>query len=434
MIVCDFLVRNVRQLVNPARDDVVRGRELNSVRLQPRAWLAAEKGIIRFVGSEREFAERCSLRPGAEVIDGSDFIALPGFVDPHTHLPFAGTRQDEFRQKLQGVSYQEIARGGGGIKQTVRLTRAILEDDLLAACMHRLDHMLLQGTTTAEAKSGYGLDRESELKQLQVLQRLRPLHPLEVVPTFMAAHEIPDEFKGCAREYLDFILAEIAPEVRQRELAEFCDIFCEEGYFSFADSDYYLGKMAANGFKIKVHADEFSSNGAATLAVRHDARSAEHLIAISEEEISAIAPSATAAILLPGVSFFLKLGRFAPARRIIAQDGILALGTDFNPGSSMVSSQLFVFHLGIFLLGLTIAEAINAVTVNAAYAIDRQLQAGSLIPGKKMDALLLDIPDYSYLGYHLGIQPVHTVIKSGKVVVRDRRLAYSRGDSAANQM
>ncbi len=238
----------------------------------------------------------------------------------------------------------------------------------------------------------------------------------------MGAHEIPDAFRGKNRDFLDLLLGDILPKVQEKQLADFVDIFCEDGYFSYGEAEHYLSQAAARGFKIKMHADEFTSNGAAELAARLSAVSAEHLIAISDEEIAKIAASKTACVLLPGVSFFLKLGRYAPAQKILAADGIVALGTDFNPGSSMISSQLFIFHLAVFQMGLTIEQALNAVTINAAYAIDRQHQVGSLALGKKLDLLLLDIPDYQYLAYHLGINPVHTVLKAGKLVVQNRQI------------
>jgi imidazolonepropionase len=424
MIPVDCVVKNIGQLVNPGSDRAVRGPESNTLRLQENVGIAARQGTIQFIGSEGDFHSQYRLEAGGLEIDAHDFVALPGFVDPHTHLPFAGTRQDEFQLKLQGVSYQEIARRGGGIKGTVRKTREIIPQDLVRICQKRLDLMLLSGTTTLEAKSGYGLDRATELKQLEVLKTLAAIQPLAIVPTFMGAHEIPDEFAGNSRAYLDFILADVLPEVADRKLAEFVDIFCEEGYFSYADAEYYLGEVAARGFKIKLHADEFTSNGAAALAARLHACSAEHLIAISDAEIAEIAPAKTVCVLLPGVSFFLKLGRYAPAQKILAANGIIALGTDFNPGSSMISSQLFIFQLAVFQMGLTIEQALNAVTINAAHAIDRQDSVGSLAVGKKMDLLLLDIPDYQYLAYHPGINPIHTVIKSGKVVVKNRQIAY----------
>jgi imidazolonepropionase len=424
MIAIDCVVKNIGQLVNPGSDRVVRGQESNTLRLLENVCIGARQGIIQFIGPEKDFLRQCRLAADGLEIDAQGFVALPGFVDPHTHLPFAGTRQDEFQLKLQGVSYQEIAARGGGIKGTVRKTRASSFDDLAKLCQKRLELMLLSGTTTLEAKSGYGLDMETELKQLEVLKTLDSMQPLTIVPTFMGAHEIPDEHAGNSRAYLDYVLAAVLPAVAENKLAEFVDIFCEDGYFSYADAEYYLRAAAARGFKIKLHADEFSSNGAAALAARLHARSAEHLIAITDAEISEIAPSATACVLLPGVSFFLKLGRYAPAQKILAANGIVALGSDFNPGSSMISSQLFIFQLAVFQMGLTIEQALNAVTINAAYAIDRQGQVGSLAVGKRIDLLLLDIPDYQYLAYHPGINPLHTVIKSGKIVVENRLSAW----------
>jgi imidazolonepropionase len=424
MIKIDLLVKNIKELVNPAGDSVVRGSELNAVRVSNNVWLGAVGENITFIGYEEDFNKKCELAEDAVVIDASDFVVFPGFVDPHTHLPFAGTRQDEFRLKLQGVSYQEIAAKGGGIKGTVRKTREISACDLTALCEKRLDQILASGTTTMEAKSGYGLDLATEIKQLEVIEALNSFHPVEIVPTFMGAHEIPEEYKGRNKEFLDYLAAEIAPVVRERELAEFADIFCENGVFSYEEAEYYLDKLQPYGFKLKLHADEFTSNNAALLAVRKNAVSAEHLIAMTEEEIDAIAASAVACVFLPGVSFFLKLGKYAPVRQVIERDGIVSLGTDFNPGSSMVSSQLFIFHQGIYNMGLTIEEAINTVTINAAYAIARQDRVGSIALGKKMDLLLMDIPDYSYLAYHIGINPVHTIVKSGEVVVKERQLVF----------
>lgn len=424
MTAVDILVRNIGQLVNPGSDRVARGRQAGELRVERGASIAAREGRICYIGPDKDLGAACRLEPGGLELDAEGRVALPGLVDPHTHLPFAGTRQDEFQQKLQGVSYQEIAARGGGIHSTVRRTREIDPAELVETCRRRLDRMLLAGTTTVEAKSGYGLDLETEMKQLRALQALAGRHPVAIVPTFMGAHEVPDEFRGRNRDYLEQQLEAVLPQVRQERLAEFVDIFCEQGYFSYEESDAYLSRAAAMGFRIKMHADEFTSNGAAELAARLGAVSAEHLIAIRDEEIAAIAASDTACVLLPGVSFFLRLGRYAPAQKILAAGGIVALGSDFNPGSSMISSQLFIFHLGVFQLGLTIEQALNAVTINAAYAVDRQHQAGSLAVGKDLDLLLLDIPDYQYLAYHPGIDPLRTVLKSGRVVVHDRRIVH----------
>lgn len=424
MIKIDILIKNIKELVNPAHDEVVRGKDLNSIKVSHNVWLGAAGEYISFMGFEEDFNKNCQLAEEAVVIDASRFVVFPGFVDPHTHLPFAGTRQDEFREKLQGVSYLEIAKKGGGIKGTVRKTREISANDLVAQCEERLDHILRAGTTTLEAKSGYGLDTETELKQLETIKALDAIHPVDIVSTFMGAHEIPEEYQGRNMEFLDYLLDHVVPEVKKRKLAEFADIFCEKGVFSYEEAEYYIDKLLGHGFKIKIHADEFASNNAALLAVKKKAVSAEHLIAMTPEEIAAIAASGTACVFLPGVSFFLKLKEYAPIREVIEKNGIVTLGSDFNPGSSMISSQSFIFHLGIFQMGLTIEEAINAVTINAAYAVDRQDKVGSIALGKKMDLLLMDIPDYSYLAYHIGINPIHSIIKSGEVVLKNRQLSY----------
>ncbi len=426
MIPVSLLVRDISELINPADDWVVRGVRLGDLRISRQVWLAADGERIVFMGFEDDFRRQCRLTEDAVIIDGHNFVAMPGFVDPHSHLPFAGTRQDEFRDRLLGVSYQDIAARGGGIRGSVRRTREIDGQSLVRVCEKRLDRILLSGTTTLEAKSGYGLDYDNEIKQLEVIEALSAIHPVDLVPTFMGAHEVPDEYRGKNEEFLNLMADEVMPELRRRGLAQFCDIFCEEGYFSYREAEQYLEKAMKAGFRLKVHADEFVSNGAAELAARLGAQSAEHLIAISDEEIRILSGSDTAAVLLPGVSFFLKMDRYAPARKLITENAIVALGTDFNPGSSMISSQLFILQLGVFKLGMTIEEAINAVTVNSAYAVDRHQSVGSLAVGKKMDLLLLDIPDYSYMAYHLGINPVHTVIKSGEVVVSDGQLVYNR--------
>ena len=424
MIEVNLLIKNIKELVNPANDSVVRGGELNSIRVSHNVWIGATGEDIAFIGFEEDFNKNCTLAEDAVVIDGSSFVVIPGFVDPHNHLPFAGTRQDEFRLKLQGVSYQEIAQKGGGIKGTVRKTRDIHIDELIDASEKRLNQILLSGTTTCEAKSGYGLDLENELKQLEAIKAVDSFHPVELVPTFLGAHEIPEEYSGRNMEFLKMMVRDVMPIVKERELAEFIDIFCEDGYFSYDEAEYYIDEAIKNGFKIKIHADEFSSNNAALLAVKKKAVSAEHLIAMTDEEIDAISASDTACVFLPGVSFFLKMKKYAPIRQVVERNGIVSLGSDFNPGSSMVSSQLFVMLLGIFQMGLTIEEALNTVTINAAYAIDRQARVGSIAVGKRLDLLMMDIPDYSYMAYHLGINPIHTILKSGEVVVKNRQLVY----------
>jgi imidazolonepropionase len=282
--------------------------------------------------------------------------------------------------------------------------------------------MLIHGTTTIEAKSGYGLNKKDELKQLRVLKRANASHPVDIVSTFMGAHEVPKEYKDRKSEYIDLLMQEILPEVKDQNLAEFFDIFCEEGVYSVEETRDMIHEAKKAGFRIKIHADEFAPLGGAQLAVEEGAISAEHLIVITDEGIEKMAQSPTAAILLPGVSFFLMQQKTAPARKMVDQGVIVALATDFNPGSSMTESMLFILQLAVFTLKMGIEEAINAATANASYALEKHTQVGSLEIGKKMDLVLWDVPTYPYLAYHLGVNPVKYVIKNGKVVVENGRI------------
>jgi len=286
-------------------------------------------------------------------------------------------------------------------------------------CLSRLDQMLLTGTTTVEAKSGYGLNLKDEIKQLLALKEARKRHPADIVPTFMGAHEVPKEYRGRKKAYIRLLIHKVIPEVKSQNLAEFFDIFCEKGVFSLEETRQLAEAAKRNGLKIRIHADEFAALGGAALAAEIGAASADHLISITEKGIRALAWSKTAATLLPAVPFFLMLEKRAPARKLIDAGAAVSLASDFNPGSSMVSSMLFVMQLGVYLLKMSIEEAINAVTANAAYALGRQKEIGSLEVGKKMDLLLCEVPDYASLVYHLGINPIRYVIKNGKVVVRD---------------
>jgi imidazolonepropionase len=417
----DCVVAGCRQLLT-CRGPVPKRKEaLRDLGIVENGWVASDAGTIIFAGTEKEFHRAVRPADGAVWVDGSGMVACPGFIDPHTHLPFAGNREREFGLRLQGWTYQQLAAEGLGIQTTVKATRAATADELRALCLRRLDEMLLTGTTTVEAKSGYGLNLEDEVKQLEVLRDLGPLHPMDIVPTFMGAHEVPLEFRYRRDQYIDLLVGTVIPEVRRRGLAEFFDVFCEPGVFSIEETAALIRAAKEAGFKIKVHADEFVTLGGAELAAKMGAVSAEHLIAVSEEGIRKLAASGTAAICLPGVPFFLMMDKRAPARALIDAGAVVALATDFNPGSSHLLSMLFVLQLGVFTLRMGVEEALNACTANAAYAIDRHGQTGTLEPGKKMDLLLLDMSDYLSLAYKLGPNPVRWVIKNGKVVVRDGR-------------
>jgi imidazolonepropionase len=421
MISADVVVAGCRQVLTCAGPLPKRKGALGDVGLVENGWVASREGTVVFAGPEAEFRKAVREEPDAETIDGRGLVALPGFVDCHTHLPFAGDRGREFGLRLRGWTYQQLAAEGLGIQTTVRATREATAGELRELCLKRLDRMLLAGTTTVEAKSGYGLNLEDELKQLEVLRGLAGSHPVDVVPTFMGAHEIPPEYRARRGEYIRLITGTLIPEVRGRGLAEFFDVFCEEGVFSLEETRALVDAAKAAGFKIKIHAEEFAALGGAELAAEAGAASAEHLIAISDRGIARLAASGTAAVLLPGVPFFLMLDKRAPARALIDAGAVVALATDFNPGSSHLFSMLFVLQLGVFTLRMSVEEALNACTGNAAYAIDRHHQVGSLEPGKRMDLVLCDIPDYLSLAYEPGRNPVRTVIKNGRTVVLDGR-------------
>jgi imidazolonepropionase len=418
MISADCVVSGCRQLVTCAGPLPKRGPALGDLGVVEDGWIASNKGEIVFAGTAERFRGTVEAATGATWIDGRDSIALPGFVDSHTHLPFAGNREHEFLLRLKGATYQELAAQGMGIQTTVKATRAATKDELVALCRQRLNQMLLTGTTTVEAKSGYGLNFEDEIKQLEAIAALRGIHPVDVVPTYMGAHEIPPEYKGRKAEYIALVIDKVLPEVKARGLAEFFDIFCEANVFDLVDTKRLAEAARAAGLGVKIHADEFVPLGGTEYAADSGAISAEHLINATDEGIRKIAASGTAALLLPGVPFFLMLDKKAPVRKLIEAGAAVALASDFNPGSSMLSSMLLVLQLGVYTLRMTVEEALNACTGNAAYAIARHGRVGSLEVGKRMDLLICDVPNYASLIYQLGVNPVRHVIKDGKIVVR----------------
>jgi len=419
MISADCVVTGCEQLLTCSGPLPKRGSALQDVGCITNGFIASNKGKIVFVGTEADYKNRVQPEKDCLHIDGRGFVGLPGLVDSHTHLPFAGSREDEFLLRVKGYTYQQLAAQGMGIQTTVKATRAASVESLQSVCLSRLDSMLCHGTTTAEAKSGYGLNVEDELKQLRVLRAVDRSHPVDIVSTFLGAHEVPPEFKTRKKEYINLIIDKMIPEITDDNLAEFFDVFCEEGVYSIDETRVLIGAAKRAGLKIKIHADEFVSLGGAQLAAEEKATSAEHLIAISEEGIDAIAESDTAAILLPGVSFFLMQDKKAPARKLIDRGAVVALASDFNPGSSMTESMIFIIQLAVFSLKMHIEEALNAATANASYAISRHEIVGSLEVGKKMDLILCDAPNYATLVYHFGTNPVRHVIKNGKLVVKN---------------
>lgn len=373
-------------------------------------------GRVLFVGSEAERRERFGGLHEVPRLDGDGGTLVPGFVDPHTHLPWAGSREEEFARRLAGATYQEIAAAGGGILSTVAATRQAGEATLADRVLARMDRMLVHGTTTAEAKSGYGLTLDDELKQLRAIRRASEGHPLDLVPTLMAAHEVPPEYRDRRDRFLDLVCEEIVPAAAESGLARFCDVFCEVGVFSAAESRRVLEAGVRHGLAPRLHADEFVDSGGAELAAELGALSADHLIAVSDAGIEALAGSGVTAVLLPGTSFFLMKHTYAPARRLIEAGVPVALASDCNPGSSFTESIPMVFVLAVFELGLSIEEALTAATLNAACCLGLGEEVGSVEVGKRADLVLLDAPNLLHLAYHYGINPVRAVVKDGTVV------------------
>jgi imidazolonepropionase len=360
----------------------------------------------------------------ARVIDAAGKLVMPGLIDPHTHLVFAGSREYELEMRLKGATYLEILQAGGGILSTTRLTREASEEELAEQAQKRLNRFLLHGVTTVEAKSGYGLTVEDELKQLRVVRRLNEAHPVDVVSTFMGAHAVPPEYKDKPDAYVRLVCDEMIPRVADEGLAEFCDVFCEEGVFTVEQSERILETGKRYGLRPKIHADEIEPMGGAELAARVGAVSADHLLKASDEGIRRMAEAGVVAVLLPGTAFFL-MAPYARARFMIEQGVPVALSTDRNPGSSPTESLPLIMNLACLNMRMTPAEVITAVTVNAAHAIGRAGEIGSLESGKLADIVIMDVPSYAHLFYHYGINHTHTVIKRGHVVVEGERLCAS---------
>jgi imidazolonepropionase len=339
---------------------------------------------------------------------------LPGFVDAHTHLVFAGDRRDELQRRLAGATYAQIAAEGGGILRTVTATRAASEQELLAGARARLDEMAAQGTTTCETKSGYGLTLDAELRQLRVIKTLNDTHPVDLVATFLGAHEIPPEYQARPDDYVALVVNEMIPRVAAEQLAEWCDVFCDEGAFTPQESVAILTAGASAGLKPRVHADELARSGGSEVAAKVGARSADHLIQIDEKGADALAAAGVCAVLLPAAAFYLKAGRFAPARMLIERGVAVALGTDLNPGAGFSSSMPFVMTLACFAMKMTLEEALVAATINAAWSLDRADTVGSLETGKLMDAVIVDGHLADLL--RVGRPAIRSVIKKGKLL------------------
>lgn len=385
-------------------------------------YIVIEDKVIVEVGSGDGYKKY--LNDNKTIIDAQGKTVTPGLVDSHTHLVYAGSREFELPLKLQNMKYIDILNAGGGILSTVTKTREASAEMLEAEAIKRLDLMLSHGTTTVESKSGYALDLENEIKMLEVNKSLNKKHPMDIVSTYLGAHAIPKEFKGNREGYIDFMINEVMPSVKEQGLADFVDCFCEEGVFTVEEAKKILKAGQELGFKAKLHADEIESIGGAELAGEIKAVSAEHLVAASDEGIKAMAENNVIAVLLPSTSFYLMLNKFARARKMIEEGVPVALATDCNPGTSPTESLQAAMTFACFGLRMMPEEIINAMTINAACAVSREKEVGSIEIGKKADIAIFNAKNLNYLIYHFGVNAVDKVIKNGAIVVEDGKTVY----------
>ncbi len=414
----DLIIRNIGQLITmDGADGPRRGPSMRELGLVEGGAVAAAGGIVLAAGSESSVMASVETGPGTIVIDADGGVVTPGLVDPHTHAVFAATRENEFAMRVEGLRYEEIAEAGGGIRSSVRSLRAASPELLTENGRATLDRMLEYGTTTAEVKSGYGLSLESELKMLRVTSELADTHVIDVVPTFLGAHEFPDEWRDDREGYVEHLINDMMPAVAAEKLARFCDVFCEEGVFTVEQSRRVLTAAREHGMEPKLHADELHPFGAAELAAELEAASADHLVCVSDEGIAALAASGVVAVLLPGTTLSLGYTDFAPARKMIEAGVPVALATDCNPGSSMTESMQIILALASMMLRMTPEEALVAATVNAAAALRAGDVLGSLALDRQCDAVIWEVDDYRAIPYHYGVNLVAAVVKRGSIVV-----------------
>ena len=415
----NLIVKNASELVTCSGVSAKKGAEMSELHIIPDGAVVIKQGNIDAVGTTQEVEAK--LEAAGEdltifdTIDARNRAVLPGFVDSHTHFIFGGYRAEEFSWRLRGDSYMEIMQRGGGIVNTVQATREASANELLQSGIKRLDSMLTFGVTTVEGKSGYGLDKVTEIKQLEVMNHLDGIHYVDIVPTFLGAHAVPADFKGRADDFVEYMTKEVMPEVAERKLAQYCDVFCEKNVFSIEQSRRLLSRARDLGFKLKLHADEIVPLGGAELAAELKATSADHLLQASDNGIRQMAKAHVVATLLPGTAFSLK-EPYARGRFIIDNDCAVALASDFNPGSCFSESLPLIFALATLYMDITTEEALSALTINAAAALDRADRIGSIDPGKQGDLVVMEHPSYMFLPYHIGVNTVEKVIKNGNLV------------------
>ena len=407
-------IRHTSELVTCKGPAPKKGKDMADIGLIEDGGVLIHDDKIFAVGTTEELDKMVNLDE-YEVIDATGKTVLPGFVDSHTHFIFGGYRANEFSWRLKGDTYMSIMERGGGINATVVPTKEATLEELVEVGKERMNRMLEFGVTTVEGKSGYGMDCDTELKQLRAMKKLDEIHPVDIVTTFLGPHSVLPQYKGKEREFIDMLLKDVMPIVKEENLAEFADIFCEKNVFEIEDSEYYLTKAKEMGFKLKVHADEIYSLGGSELAARTGAVSADHLLKASDEGIRQMAESGTISTLLPATPFCLK-EPYAPARKMIDSGCAVALASDLNPGSCFTNNIPLLVALGCIYMNMSIEEVITALTINGAAAVDRADTIGSLEPGKKADIIFLKFPSIHFMPYHSTINLVETVIKNGETV------------------
>jgi imidazolonepropionase len=411
----DLLLFNIGQLLLPASSSrPLKGEEMKHLHVIETAALAVKEGRVAWIGRSEEGEKLEAL----SYLDVQGKVISPGLVDPHTHFVFAGSREHELALKQEGVPYLDILASGGGILSTVQSTKNSTEEELLAKSSFHLERMISYGVTTVEGKSGYGLDRETELKQLRVMKKLQEKYPIQIVSTFLGPHAVPSEYKGESDLFLDEMIS-LLKEIKEQSLAEYVDIFCETGVFTIEQSKRFLEEGKKLGFGMKIHADEIDSLGGTELAVTLGATSADHLVAASEDGIKQLGNSNTVAVLLPGTTFYLGKEHYAKARKMIDGGAAVALATDFNPGSCVTENLQMIMSLAALKLKMSAEEIWNAVTINAAFAIGKENVAGTLTIGAQADFVIWDIPNYHYLPYHFGVNHANSVFVAGEMIRRN---------------
>lgn len=411
-----LLLKDIKQIVTPKSKKPLSGDLQKKIKIYKNCSIFIEDGKIKSIGKKDKILKDFPQIKKAKEIECKNFVAFPGFIDCHTHLVFAGERRNEFYLKLKGIPYMEIAKRGGGILYTLKKVRKISFDNLYEESFEKLKKAISFGTVAVEIKSGYGLNLKDEIKQLRVIKKLRENLDIEVIPTLMAAHEIPPEFKNNRKGYIELIINEIIPKVSEENLALFCDVFCEKGVFTEREAELILKKAKEAGLKLKIHADEFEDSGGAKLAGSMGCISAEHLAFSSEEGIKEMGRNGVIAVLLPGVSFFLKSKKIPPVDLFKKHNVPIALGSDFNPGSSPNLNIQFVLKLAVFIFGLLPEEALNAITLNSAFAVDLGDKKGSIEEGKDGDILLFEMENWLDFFYYYGENFLKYNISKGKIL------------------